>query len=105
MIFINGDFIWFIRLLKPASYWPEFKRAFDLNKDPYCNSQQLVFEAGAEAPKPNSKVKHNFDCRYLSLFTNFTNINAVVIGLGNGRCCTSRHSHAWLELCGKPLGI
>ena len=51
--------IW-ARLIKPATYWPGFKRAFNLNTPPYCDSQNFVFEEGAFAPKPNSKVGSQF---------------------------------------------
>ena len=44
------------RLVFPAKQWPAFKRAFNLNIAPYCNSQRIVFEEGASVPKPDSKV-------------------------------------------------
>jgi hypothetical protein len=44
------------RFFFPAKYWPAFKRAYNLNIDPYCRSQKIVFEEGATVPKPDSRV-------------------------------------------------
>ena len=49
-------FYYTYRLFIPAKRWPEFKRAMNLNRDPYCKSQSIIFEEGAHVPIPDTKV-------------------------------------------------
>jgi hypothetical protein len=44
------------RLIIPSKSWPLVRRVLRLNETPYCNSQNIVFDTGAEVPKPLSKT-------------------------------------------------
>mmetsp|Transcript_29083 Transcript_29083/g.49079 ORF Transcript_29083/g.49079 Transcript_29083/m.49079 type:complete len:119 (-) Transcript_29083:38-394(-) len=44
------------RFFFKASKWNFMREALCTDDTPYCNSAQIIFEKGAKAPKPNSRV-------------------------------------------------